>query len=162
MITILNTSIAAVTKKQIGTYTHPDGFTGVDYLEDLLDKYNRVEYAGFIIRTAESYTRHKYTHTHKDYDGPEDKRLGYCQTIEDCIAQINEKNMEDEPEAKIILSDSDKLKIAVQCIEANMQEFEYRAEWHERNGFANPDPSAKAVFQHHVQLCANAIKAIRE
>lgn len=155
MVNIL-TSIASVTKKQIGTYAHPDGFTGVDYLENMINVFGEIEYAEYKITRAQSYTRHKYAYVHKEYDGPEDNRLGYCMTIEQCIEEIDEKNEDDKPEAKIVLSDSDKLKIAVQCIEANMEEFKYRT--------TEPNISAErhAVFTHNIELCANALKAIQE
>lgn len=49
-----------------------------------------MEYKGYMINTAPAYTRMAYMFTHKDYDGPEDRRHGYGKSIEDCKEQIDE------------------------------------------------------------------------
>lgn len=45
-------------------------------------------YRGYRIYTGD-YT--KWQFEHEDYDGPEDKRLGHCESIEACISHINEQ-----------------------------------------------------------------------
>lgn len=59
---------------------------------DFTDKGFKKEYKGYVISMAPLYTRFKWQYVHKEYDGPEDDRLGYCNTIEQCIEEIDEKN----------------------------------------------------------------------
>lgn len=59
---------------------------------ELIDKNGSVEYNGYVIKRAPIYTRLKYEYVHHDYDGPDDNRLGYCMTVDQCIEEIDEKN----------------------------------------------------------------------
>src|SRR5690606_129606 len=49
-------------------------------------------YRGYKIYTGD-YTKWQFEHV--DYNGPEDKRLGHCMSIKDCISHINEQCEED-------------------------------------------------------------------
>lgn len=80
------------------------------------------------------------------YDG---SPMKHANTLDEAAAEIDELTCNDP-------SPDDKLKIAVQCIEANKEEFVYRT--------TEPNISGErhAVFTHHIELCAKALKAIQE
>lgn len=85
-----------------------------------------------------------------DYTGDGHRYCGNCLWFND-LAEA-EAGIDD----RIIEDLEYKLKIAVQCIEANKEEFVYRT--------SEPNISGErhGVFTHHIQLCDNALKAIRE
>lgn len=52
-------------------------------------------YRNYIIEPNPDYARdYKYRYTHIDYDGPEDTRRGDCETLEECVEEIDELETE--------------------------------------------------------------------
>jgi hypothetical protein len=59
----------------------------------------RITYRGYEIRQND-FRAHPYwgkvawTFAHKDYDGPEDNRCGFAETVEDCMSEIDDAEEE--------------------------------------------------------------------
>lgn len=114
-----------------------------------------MNYKGFVIKdltaTPESFYQnsatiargYKFSYCKGDIidEGARDAK-----TLDEAAAEIDELTANDP-------TPEDKLKIAVQCIEANREEFQYRAT-HAVDGLY------RSTMTHQAQLCTNAINAI--
>src|SRR5690606_13614001 len=79
-----------------------------------------LRYRGYLIHHNDVGFGGKYAFVHEGYDGPGDNRLGYGQTIEDCIREINEQVEEaiDEDAVMIRVNNGEEIELS-EFIEAN-------------------------------------------
>jgi len=66
------------------------GKTWVNGIEVDLKKDMPLEYRDYQIEFADSASRMRFQYIHKEYNGPEDHRLGVKNSLAECIRQIDE------------------------------------------------------------------------